>query len=215
LFAVYCGNQNRNFTNKNTLFWLVIIKLLTLRRKLTGMQTKRIAVFCGSKNGNNPVFQADATRLGKLMAANGITLIYGGGNKGLMGAIANAVMDNGGKAIGVIPEVLLEWEHQHEGITELHVVKDMHIRKKMMYELCDAAIVLPGGNGTLDELFEMLTWNTLNIHNKKIILLNTAGYYQHLVTHIEQLAKEGFLYEEWHERLIVLNSADEAIAFFG
>ena len=186
-----------------------------MRRKLTGMQTKRIAVFCGSKNGNNPVFQADATRLGKLMAANGITLIYGGGNKGLMGAIANAVMDNGGKAIGVIPEVLLEWEHQHEGITELHVVKDMHIRKKMMYELCDAAIVLPGGNGTLDELFEMLTWNTLNIHNKKIILLNTAGYYQHLVTHIEQMAKEGFLYEEWHERLIVLNSADEAIAFFG
>lgn len=186
-----------------------------MRRKLIGMQTKRIAVFCGSKNGNNPVFQADATRLGKLMAANNITLIYGGGNKGLMGAIANAVMDNGGKAIGVIPEVLLEWEHQHEGITELHVVKDMHIRKKMMYELCDAAIVLPGGNGTLDELFEMLTWNTLNIHNKKIILLNTAGYYQHLVTHIEQMAKEGFLYEEWHERLIVLNSADEAIAFFG
>lgn len=139
------------------------------------MQVKRVAVFCGSKNGNNPVFTADAFQLGKFMAENDITLIYGGGNKGLMGAIANAVMDHGGKAIGVIPEVLLEWEHQHEGITELHVVKDMHIRKKMMYELCDAAIVLPGGNGTLDELFEMLTWNTLNIHNKKIILLNSAG----------------------------------------
>lgn len=185
-----------------------------MRRKITHMQIKRIAVFCGSKEGNNPVFQADASRLGMLMAMQGITLIYGGGNKGLMGAVANAVMDHSGKAIGVIPEVLLEWEHQHEGITELHVVKDMHIRKKMMYELCDAAIVLPGGNGTLDELFEMLTWNTLNIHNKKIILLNTAGYYKHLIAHIEQMTAAGFLYEDWRDRLIVLNSADEAIAFF-
>ncbi|MFW2476241.1 MAG: TIGR00730 family Rossman fold protein [Sediminibacterium sp.] len=179
------------------------------------MQLKRIAVFCGSKNGNNPLFKADASRLGKLIAESGIILIYGGGNKGLMGAVANGVMDHGGKVIGVIPEILLEWEHQHEGITELHVVKDMHIRKKMMYELCDAAIVLPGGNGTLDELFEMLTWNTLNIHNKKIILLNTAGYYQHLVAHIEQMAQEGFLYENWQDRLIVAASAEEAIAFFG
>lgn len=179
------------------------------------MQIKRLAVFCGSKNGNNTLFQDEAARLGALMALKGMTLVYGGGNKGLMGALANAVMDNGGKVIGVIPEVLLEWEHQHEGITELHVVKDMHIRKKMMYELCDAAIVLPGGNGTLDELFEMLTWNTLNIHNKKIILLNAAGYYQHLVAHIEQMAKAGFLYEDWRERLIVLSSAEEAIAFFG
>lgn len=191
-----------------------MIKLLTLRRKTEGMQIKRIAVFCGSKDGNNPVFLADASRLGKLMATQGITLIYGGGNKGLMGAVANGVMDNGGKVIGVIPEVLLEWEHQHEGITELHVVKDMHVRKKMMYELCDAAIVLPGGNGTLDELFEMLTWNTLNIHNKKIILLNAAGYYQYLIAHIEQMTKEGFLYENWRDRLIVASSADEAIAFF-
>ncbi len=184
-------------------------------RKITNMQTKRIAVFCGSRNGNNTVLSATASRLGKLMAAKDITLIYGGGNKGLMGAVANAVMENGGKAIGVIPEVLLEWEHQHEGITELHVVKDMHIRKKMMYELCDAAIVLPGGNGTLDEFFEMLTWNTLNIHNKKIILLNAAGFYQHLVAHIEQMSKEGFLYEDWRDRLFVADNADEAIAFFG
>lgn len=178
------------------------------------MQVKRIAVFCGSKNGTNPIFVADAAGLGKLMAEKGITLIYGGGNKGLMGAVANAVMENQGKAIGVIPEVLLEWEHQHEGITELHVVKDMHVRKKMMYELCDAAIVLPGGNGTLDELFEMLTWNTLNIHNKKIILLNSAGYYENLVKHIEQMAAEGFLYENWRDRLHIYNTAEEAIAFF-
>lgn len=208
------GIGSRTFQIKSGLLWLVMIKLLTLWRKIARMQIKRIAVFCGSKDGNNPLFQADASRLGKLMAMQGITLIYGGGNKGLMGAVANAVMDNGGKVIGVIPEVLLEWEHQHEGITELHVVKDMHVRKKMMYELCDAAIVLPGGNGTLDELFEMLTWNTLNIHNKKIILLNTAGYYKHLIAHIEQMTSEGFLYEDWRDRLIVLSSADDAIAFF-
>ena len=179
------------------------------------MQVKHVAVFCGSKNGNNPLFVADASRLGRLMAEKKITLIYGGGNKGLMGAIANAVMEHGGKAIGVIPEVLLEWEHQHEGITELHVVKDMHIRKKMMYELCDAAIVLPGGNGTLDELFEMLTWNTLNIHNKKIILLNSAGYYESLIDHIEKMTAEGFLYEDWRKRLIVADSVNEALTFFG
>ncbi len=208
------GIGSRTFQIKKGWRWLVMIKLLTLRRKTVGMQIKRIAVFCGSKDGNNPVFQADASRLGKLMATHGITLIYGGGNKGLMGAVANGVMDNGGKVIGVIPEVLLEWEHQHEGITELHVVKDMHIRKKMMYELCDAAIVLPGGNGTLDELFEMLTWNTLNIHNKKIILLNTAGYYKHLIAHVEQMTAEGFLYEDWRDRLIIASSTDEAIAFF-
>ena len=174
----------------------------------------RIAVFCGSKEGNNPLFMSEASKLGQLMAAKKATLVYGGGNKGLMGAIANAVMDNGGEVIGVIPEVLLEWEHQHEGITTLHVVKDMHIRKKMMYELCDAAIVLPGGNGTLDELFEMLTWNTLNIHNKKIILLNTAGYYQHLVAHIEHMTNNGFLYEDWRSRLIVVDNAEAAISFF-
>lgn len=192
----------------------VSIFLLTLQRKITYMQVKQVAVFCGSKNGNNPVFVADATRLGRLMAEKGITLIYGGGNKGLMGAIANAVMEHGGKAIGVIPEVLLEWEHQHEGITELHVVKDMHIRKKMMYELCDAAIVLPGGHGTLDELFEMLTWNTLNIHNKKIILLNSAAYYESLIDHIEKMTEEGFLYEDWRKRLIVADSVDAALTSF-
>lgn len=178
------------------------------------MQVKRIAVFCGSKHGINPVYTADASRLGKFMAEKGMTLVYGGGNKGLMGAIANAIMDRGGKAIGVIPEVLLEWEQQHEGITELHVVKDMHVRKKMMYELCDAAIVLPGGHGTLDELFEMLTWNTLNIHNKKIILLNSAGYYEYLVKHVEQMSEEGFLYENWRDRLLIASTVEEAIAFF-
>lgn len=176
------------------------------------MKLNSIAVFCGSKSGVNSLYEEHAYMLGKLMVANHITLVYGGGNKGLMGAVANAVMDNGGEVVGVIPRILLEWEHQHEGITDLRVVDDMHIRKKMMYELCDAAVILPGGNGTLDELFEMLTWNTLNIHNKKIVLLNSAGFYDQLIEHIKTMSSEGFLYSDWQERLIVCNDPDSAIA---
>lgn len=175
------------------------------------MRVSNIAVFCGSKSGANPLYEQEAAVLGKLMAEKKITIVYGGGNKGLMGAVANASMDEGGKVIGVIPKVLLEWEAQHEGITELRVVEDMHVRKKTMYELCDAAIVLAGGNGTLDELFEMLTWNNLNIHNKKIVLLNTAGFYQHLIAHIDTMAGEGFLYDNWRKRLIVCDTAQAAI----
>jgi uncharacterized protein (TIGR00730 family) len=176
------------------------------------MQIENIAVFCGSKVGANSLYSLHASMLGKLLAERKIVLVYGGGNKGLMGSVANAVMENGGKVIGVIPKLLLEWEHQHEGITDLRVVEDMHVRKKMLYEICDAAIVLPGGNGTLDELFEMLTWNTLHIHNKKIILLNTAGFFDHLIAHIKMMAAEGFLYEKWEERLIVCNDPESAIA---
>ena len=106
-----------------------------------------------------------ACRIRKTISKNNITLIYGGGNIGIMGTIADAVMENGGKVIGVIPKILVEWEQQHQGITELLIVDDMHIRKQKMYELCDAAIILPGGFGTLDELFEMVTWNQL-IHSR-------------------------------------------------
>src|SRR5476649_611613 len=125
------------------------------------MEHKRITVFCGSKTGSNPLFAVHAHELGVLLAEKKIRLVYGGGKKGLMGAVADAVMEKGGEVIGIIPELLINWEHQHDGITDLRVVADMHVRKKMLYELCDAAVILPGGNGTLDELFEMLTWNTL------------------------------------------------------
>lgn len=175
------------------------------------MQLSSLAVFCGSKSGNNPLFSAETKALGKMMADREIALIYGGGNKGLMGDIANAVMEGGGKVIGIIPQILLEWEQHHKGITDLRIVSDMHTRKKMMYELCDAAIVLPGGNGTLDELFEMITWNTLKIHDKKIILLNCANYYDHLLAHINTMLDQGFLYEDWKKRLIVCTTAAEVI----
>lgn len=175
------------------------------------MSVNRIAVFCGSRSGADPLYVQQATELGRMLAETGIELIYGGGNKGLMGAVANGVMDHGGKVTGVIPEVLLAWEQQHQGITDLKVVADMHVRKKMMYDLCDAAIVLPGGNGTLDELFEMLTWNTLNIHNKKIILLNTAEFYTHLIQHIDLMFEKGFLYEDWQDRLMVCDDPASVI----
>ncbi|MBS1627111.1 MAG: TIGR00730 family Rossman fold protein [Bacteroidetes bacterium] len=168
-----------------------------------------ITVFCGSKTGNNPLFIQQATELGCLLAKHSITLVYGGGKVGIMGALANACMNNGGKVIGVIPELLIEWEQQHTGITELKVVADMHIRKKFLYELGDAAIVLPGGNGTLDELYEMITWNTLKIHEKKIYILNTANYYNNLLAHFDTMQTEGFLYDNWRDKITIINEPKE------
>ena len=178
------------------------------------MTYSSIAVFCGSQIGSNPMYAQHARELGEYMGKNDITLIYGGGSKGIMGAVADAVMENGGKVMGVIPEVLIGWEHQHTGITDLQIVEDMHSRKKIMYALCDAAIILPGGYGTLDEMFEMLTWNTLNIHSKKIFMLNTAGFYDHLIAHVKHMQKEVFLYEKWEERILVFNTAEEIINAF-
>ena len=173
------------------------------------MQYKSMAVFCGSKSGNNILFAAHATQLGYLLAEKNITLIYGGGNKGLMASVANAVLEKGGKVTGIIPQVLTEWEHQHEGITELIVVESMHVRKRMLYEKCDAAIVLPGGYGTLDELFEMLTWNQLSIHDKHIYILNTDGFYDGLLIHINKMLADGFLYNQLDKTFTVINKPEE------
>lgn len=178
------------------------------------MNWKNIAVFCGSKSGNNPLFVEHAKELGKLLVENNITMIYGGGSVGVMGAIADIMMQHNGKVIGVIPELLVEWEQQHKSITELHVVKDMHVRKKMMYELCDAAIILPGGYGTLDELFEIITWNNLKIHEKKIILLNSAGFYDNLIAHIQTMQQQGYLYEDWTQRITVVTNPHSIFSSF-
>jgi uncharacterized protein (TIGR00730 family) len=171
------------------------------------MSIKSLAVFCGSKPGNNPLYVEQAKQLGYLLAAKNITLIYGGSSKGVMGAVANAVLEKNGKVIGIIPKVLTAWEQQHLGLTELHEVTDMHARKLMLYKKCDAAIILPGGYGTLDELFEMLTWNQLNIHDKKIIILNTDGFYDHLILHLKKMEEESFLYDKILERLTIVNEA--------
>jgi uncharacterized protein (TIGR00730 family) len=165
------------------------------------MAISSVAVFCGSQNGKNPLYAQHTAQLGKLLALAGLKIIYGGGNAGLMGVVANAALEEGGQVTGIIPERLKEWERHHSGLTELIVVPDMHTRKKMMYQSCDAAIILPGGFGTLDELFEMLTWNQLKIHDKKIFMLNSAAFYDPLRLHLQQLEKEGFLYDSLEERV--------------
>ncbi|MET0392080.1 MAG: TIGR00730 family Rossman fold protein [Chitinophagaceae bacterium] len=177
------------------------------------MPIRSLAVFCGSKNGNNPVYAQHAAELGRLLAVHDITLVYGGGSVGLMGAVADAVMNHGGRVTGVIPQVLVDWERQHKALTELLVVDNMHTRKKKMYELCDAAVILPGGFGTLDELFEMVTWNQLSIHDKAIFIINSEGFYDPLMAHMTQMASDGFLYTEAQKRIILLDSPEQLLPF--
>ncbi len=177
------------------------------------MAIHSIAVFCGSKSGINPLFESDTKQLGHLLAQKNIILIYGGGNKGLMSSIANSTIEKGGKVIGIIPKMLSELEHQHDGLTELIVVETMHIRKQMLYEKADAAIVLPGGYGTLDEVFEMLTWNQLNIHDKKIFFLNSGGFYDHLIAHIHSMHEEGFLYDNPAKKMTILNEPSDLLNY--
>lgn len=173
------------------------------------MKAKAIVVFCGSKSGANPLYEQHAKELGYLLAANNTRLIYGGGNRGLMGAVANAVLEKGGNVTGIIPEILNQWEQQHDEITELIVVENMHVRKRLLYEKADAAIILPGGFGTMDELFEILTWNQLSIHNKPIFILNSAGYYDHLIQHMQLMFTQGFLYTSVEDAVKIVNSPSE------
>jgi uncharacterized protein (TIGR00730 family) len=177
------------------------------------MKINSLAVFCGSKNGNNPVYVNHAKELGKLLAKKNITLIYGGGGTGIMGAVADAMMEGGGKVIGIITKKLVDWEHQHESITDLSVVDDMHIRKQKMYDLCDAAVILPGGVGTLDEFFEMVTWNQLSIHDKEIYIINSDNFFDFLLKHIQQMEKQGFLYESVLERITVLDEPEQLLQY--
>lgn len=177
------------------------------------MAIQSLAVFCGSKKGTNPAYTDHAAQLGQLMAENNIRLIYGGGSAGIMGTIADNVMQHGGHVTGIIPKILLEWEVQHQGITELIVSDDMHIRKKTLYSLSDAAIILPGGFGTLDELFEIVTWNQLSIHDKPVFILNTDGFYSHLIKHIDKMREEEFLYEIADKRVIIIDNPTELIPY--
>lgn len=179
------------------------------------MTVNALAVFCGSRSGNNPLFEQQARELGYFLAEKKITLIYGGGNKGMMAAVSNAALEKGGRVTGIIPSILKDREVHHEGITELIVVDNMHVRKKMLYEKCDAAIILPGGFGTMDEFFEMVTWNQLSIHDKKIFILNTAGFYDPLLALAQRMQQEGFLYDRIEDRLVVVSSVEEIRGLIG
>lgn len=169
----------------------------------------KLAIFCGSKTGSNNLYEKQAKELATILAEKKIELIYGGGKSGLMGVVADTVMERGGIVRGVIPQVLINWEHQHEGISELLIVEDMHVRKRKLYELCDGAIILPGGFGTLDELFEILTWNQLAIHDKKVFILNSGGFYNHLLEHLQHLENEGFLYGKLSEVITILDTPED------
>lgn len=165
-----------------------------------------LCVYCGSSRGTNPAFVRTATELGTDMANRGIQLIYGGGRVGLMGACADAVMAGGGKVTGIIPQHLQDREIGHSGLTELKVVDNMHTRKRMMFDLSDAFCVLPGGLGTLEEFFEIVTWRQLGIHDKPIVLLNADGYWNHLVSMIDGIIDDGFAQPAVRQYFSVANS---------
>jgi uncharacterized protein (TIGR00730 family) len=171
---------------------------------------RRVGVFCGSSVGAKVVYGETAKQLGRLLASKGIGLVYGGGNVGLMGVIADAVLDAGGEVIGVIPRALADREIAHTGLTKLHVVDSMHTRKAMMAELSDAFIAMPGGVGTFEEFFEAITWTQLGLHRKPCGLLNVAGFYTPLERFIDQAVTERFI-RPVHRTAIIVDDNPERL----
>src|ERR1700734_2811265 len=164
---------------------------------------RNIAVFCASASGVNPVYQAAAEELGRAIATRNIGLVYGGSNVGLMKAVAEAALSADGRVIGVIPEVLVDLEVAHHGITELHITSTMHTRKALIGERADAFLALPGAFGTFEELFEVLAWHTLKLHSKPIVLLNTNGFYNQLIAFLDHCVAEGMLKQKNREVILI------------
>lgn len=167
-------------------------------------------VFCGSSPGNDPAYAEAARTLGRTLAEGDITVVYGGGHVGLMGVVADAALGAGGEVVGVMPEALVEREIGHTGLTKLHVVSSMHERKAMMSELSDGFVALPGGNGTLEEFFEVLTWAQLGEHYKPCGLLNVAGYYDPLLAVFDRMVDRAFLKQE-HRKLVLVERDPSAL----
>lgn len=169
---------------------------------------KKVCVFCGSSAGEKPEYAVAARALGHAIAKKNWSVVYGGANVGLMGMVANAALEAGGDVIGVIPNFMMQREVGHPDLTELHVVGTMHERKAKMAELADAFIALPGGIGTLEELFEVWTWGYLGLHGKRYGVLDVGGYYAHLMTFLDGAKTEGFVSEETRAMLFVENEVD-------
>lgn len=174
------------------------------------MENKKLAVFCGSKTGNSPAYTSAARQLGVLMTERNIDLVYGGGKVGLMGVIADEIMNKGGNVYGIIPEKLVQMEVGHSGITELKVVDTMHERKAQMAQMADGFIAMPGGIGTLEEIIEVFTWQQIGYHEKPCAFLNTDNYYSDLFSFIQNMVDKEFLSEEHRSKLIV-NSSPESL----
>ncbi len=170
-----------------------------------------VAVYCGSRMGNNPVYEAAARELGEALAKNDMGLVYGGASIGLMGSVADTVISGGAHAVGVIPTFMLDHEIAHEGLTRLHLTDTMHTRKAIMAEYADAFITLPGGLGTLEEIMEIATWRQLYQHEKPMVILNINGFYNPLIEHLKHTAAEGFMKQEDIERLVVCDDIKSAV----
>ncbi len=170
-----------------------------------------VAVYCGSRLGNDVLYEQAARELGLALADNGMGLVYGGASIGLMGAVADEVIRGGAQAVGVIPTFMLKHEIAHEQLTCLHLTDTMHTRKTVMAEYADAFITLPGGLGTLEEIMEIATWRQLYQHEKPMIILNINGFYDRMIEHLKYTADQGFMKQEDLERLVVCNTINEAI----
>ncbi|HTU29832.1 MAG TPA: TIGR00730 family Rossman fold protein [Solirubrobacteraceae bacterium] len=168
---------------------------------------QRVLVFCGSSPGARPQYTAVGAELGRLLAERGLGVVYGGASVGVMAAVADAALERGGEVIGVIPRLLLDHEIAHTGLTDLRITETMHERKQLMADLSDAVIALPGGIGTMDELFEMFTWSQLGLHRKPIGLLNVENYWDRLLGFIEHMVDERFLWAEQRDTLLVEHTA--------
>ena len=170
-----------------------------------------LCIFCGSRTGLNETYRQEAEILGKLMAERNIRLVYGGGKVGMMGVIADSVLQHGGHVIGVIPKSLVDLELAHPDANEMIVVENMHKRKERMYELSDAFLALPGGFGTLDEFCEIFTWFQLGFHKKKIGFLNSDNYFDHLLDHFQHSVDQGFVDQHLYDTIIVENKVTEIL----
>jgi uncharacterized protein (TIGR00730 family) len=171
---------------------------------------QNIAVFCASADGSDPVYRAAAVELGRALAGRKIGVVYGGAKVGLMQAVAE-----GGRVVGVIPTVLVDLEVAHDGLTELHITDTMHTRKAMMGERSDAFIALPGGFGTFEELFEVLAWQTLNLHAKPVVLLNTNGFYDKLLAFLDDCVEQGMLSQQKRDIVLVADTVRGALRLLG
>src|SRR3954471_11838690 len=172
---------------------------------------RRVCVFCGSTGGTHPAYAEAVRELARTIAGRGEGIVYGGGRAGMMGALADAALEAGGEVIGVIPSALVEREVAHQGLTELHVVGSMHERKALMSDLSDAFVTAPGGLGTLEEMFEVLTWSQLGLHDKPCGLLDVRGYYDQLAGFLDHAVAEGFLRPDSREMLLVNDESGELL----
>jgi uncharacterized protein (TIGR00730 family) len=175
------------------------------------IEIRSLCVLCGSREGTDPAYRRSAIRLGQLMAERGVRLVYGGGSIGLMGVIADAVIEAGGEVVGVIPDFLIRYEVGHRSLTDLVVTESMHDRKRRMFEMADAFVVLPGGLGTLDETFEIVTWKQLRLHDSPIVVLDVNGYWSPLVDLVRATIRGGFAHPAVAELITVVETPEQVL----